>query len=160
MSEKPRANQTEGQRGTGLKTSVNHNATFGMIQKVTASLLLSTIAMTSMASTDAQKTQTQWYQADMIVFLNEQSMNGSEKWPEVTAHPQPANVIKLKSYKPGADETSSDLGSFLNRPEKKPVVDLERDAFVSLPYPSHLLQKESSNLSKNGSYRILAQKPG
>lgn len=159
------ARQTEGQRGTGLsgdfmkslelkKMGVNHNVAFCRIQRAIGSLLLSSVSMTAMA--EGQKAETQWYQADMIVFLNEQSMNSSEKWPEITTHSLPANAIKLKS-----SDSVKDAGNLTNRlgqSEKKPEIDLERDAFVSLPYPSQLLQKESSALSRNGSYRILEQK--
>ncbi|WP_422137960.1 CsiV family protein [Endozoicomonas sp. ALC020] len=142
------AHQTEGLRVSGLSRDF-------MKQKAIGTLLLSTISMTAIASED-----TQWYQADMIVFLNEQSASDNEKWPDITAHPLPADTIKLKSYNSGTDAkgTSSDLTDFLDRPDKKPATDLERDAFVSLPYPSHLLQSESSALSKNGGYRILDQK--
>ncbi|WP_172806895.1 CsiV family protein [Endozoicomonas arenosclerae] len=133
------------------------------IQKSLTALLLSAVSMSILANTKTESTKkddTRWYQADMIVFLNEQSMNGSEKWPAITPHSLPANSIKLKSYDPSGThkESSSDLTSFLDQPDKKTSIDLERDAFVSLPYQSHLLQKEGNTLSRNGSYRILEQK--
>ncbi|KEQ15055.1 CsiV family protein [Endozoicomonas numazuensis] len=147
-----------------IKTSVEQKASFTRLQRVLATLLLSTAPMVVLANTDGkagtQKNDTRWYQADMIVFLNEQSMNGSEKWPDIGAHPLPANTIKLKPYDASTGNSAkySDLTNFLDQPEKKSAIDLERDAFVSLPYPSQLLQKEGSTLSRNGSYRILEQK--
>ncbi|MGI9279399.1 MAG: CsiV family protein [Endozoicomonas sp.] len=144
--------------------SLERKVLFTRLQRVLATLLLSTAPITVMANTadkdTAQKSDIRWYQADMIVFLNEQSMNGSEKWPDIGAHPLPAKTIKLKSYNASGNnqDPSSDLTNFLDQSEKKSAIDLERDPFVSLPYPSQLLQKESSTLSRNGSYRILEQK--
>ncbi|MRI34185.1 hypothetical protein EOPP23_14420 [Endozoicomonas sp. OPT23] len=101
----------------------------------------------------------QWYQADLVVFLNKTSMTGTEQWPEITHKLLPGNIIELKSAEavtknePDLDwlNTATDTESV----EIQQSPDITRDAYVELPYEKQLLQKQGNILDRAKGYRVL-----
>ena len=140
------------------------------MRKVLSTFTLLLAAQQSFASTDvtlpSKQDKPRWYQADMVVFVNERSMAasdkaGTEKWPAIMAHPLPKNAIKLKTPTTGLGETQQtvNLNDWLSGDKPAPsAIDLERDAFVDLPYQFQLLQKQGNALERQSGYRILQRK--
>ena len=99
-----------------------------------------------------------WFQADLVVFVNNTSMNGPELWPTITPHPIPPNAISLKSPSASSAAPSlSDLIGLNGNTQKKALPDLERDAFIALPRESQVLMKQGNALSATGDYKIISQ---
>ena len=73
-----------------------------------------------------------YYQLDIVVFLNESSMHGSEKWSTIF---ESLDYLSKASYS-----------------------NLEVDTFITLPDHAQLLQKEDNMLDKQSNYRVLDRK--
>lgn len=100
-----------------------------------------------------------WFQADVVVFVNQNSMNGPEKWPEISQHTIPDNAIQLRSPDaPNANPGLSDLLS-LQKPGQhtKSLPDLERDAYVDLPRETHMLLRQGDRLSIASGYKVISR---
>ncbi len=96
----------------------------------------------------------QWYQADLVVFLNESSMNGSEKWPEITTQLLPGNIVELKSFDISAQVEP--VQDWLNtEAQVTEAPDITREAYVELPFQKQLLQKQGNSLERSKGYRVL-----
>ena len=104
--------------------------------------------------------ETQWYQADIIVFRNESAKTSTtEKWPEARFRPAPQNAIKLS---PANTLTVSgaipDLSALYSMDQNtQPTPDLERDPFVELPDKDLLLNERAATLSRSPNYTVLAK---
>ena len=99
-----------------------------------------------------------WFQADMVVFVNQSSMNGAEQWPEISPHPIPANAIKLRSPDaPNSAPGINDLLSLHKQDREKALPDLEREAFVSLPREAHVLLKQGNTIDAANDYKVISR---
>ena len=108
-----------------------------------------------------QQEEPRWFQADMVVFLNQKSMSDqspyAEKWPEITPHTIPANAIALKKPELQLDTQASGFLSLPGSSESIKAIDITRDAFVSLPIEKHVLQQEGRTLERQNGYRVLSR---
>ena len=118
-------------------------------------VLLATLPVISHAS-DAEPAR--WFQADMVVFVNQSSMNGTEQWPPISPHTIPGNAIKLRSPDaPSSTPGLSDLLSLEKREQRKILPDLERDAFVSLPGGAQVLLKQGNTIDVANGYKVISR---
>lgn len=136
------------------------------MNKALSSLLLAvtaqTLAGSALAESPEKQNETQWYQADMVVFLNQTTMNGEEKWPGISPHTIPKNAIALKpaelAIQPEKSTALTELVSFGDPTKVARTLDIERDAFISLPYSAQLLQKQGNILDRQPGYKVLDRK--
>ncbi|UYM15796.1 peptidoglycan binding protein CsiV [Endozoicomonas euniceicola] len=99
-----------------------------------------------------------WFQADMVVFVNLNSMNGAEQWPKISPHTIPANAIKLRS--PDAPNSAPGINDLLRLHKQdlqKALPDLQREAFVSLPGEAHVLLKEGNTIDATNGYKVISR---
>ena len=117
-------------------------------------LLLAALPGISAAAGEPQR----WFQADMIVFINQNSMNGAEHWPKISPHAIPGNAIHLRSPDaPNAAPGITDLLSLARPSTRKTLPDLQRDAFVSLPRESHVLLKQGNTIDAASGYKVISR---
>ncbi|MET4694613.1 CsiV family protein [Endozoicomonas lisbonensis] len=99
-----------------------------------------------------------WFQADMVVFVNQSSMNGAEQWPKISPHTIPANAIKLRSPDaPNSAPGINDLLSLHKQDRENAFPDLEREAFVSLPREAHVLLKQGNTIDAASDYKVISR---
>ncbi|KEQ14164.1 hypothetical protein GZ77_06880 [Endozoicomonas montiporae] len=99
-----------------------------------------------------------WFQADMVVFINQNSMNGTEQWPQISPHTLPTNAIKLRN--PDAPNSTPGLSDLLNleKREKRNILpDLERDAFIALPREAQVLLKQGNTIDAANGYKVISR---
>ncbi|MCW7552509.1 peptidoglycan binding protein CsiV [Endozoicomonas gorgoniicola] len=99
-----------------------------------------------------------WFQADMVVFVNLNSMNGAEQWPKISPYTIPANAIKLRS--PDALNSAPGINDLLRlhkQDREKALPDLEREAFVSLPREAHVLLKQGNTIDTANDYKVISR---
>ena len=97
----------------------------------------------------------QWYQADLIVFLNEASMNGSEKWPDLSSQLLPGDTIELKQAEEVSESSFPENWLKVETGETVSSPDITRDAYTALPYQNQLLKKQGNILDRAKGYRVL-----
>ncbi len=131
-------------------------------------------------TTNKQAEDIPWYQVDMIVFLNNTSMNTmTEAWPAPRLRPVPKEAIPLIPWDTASevpvDDTSEasvdDMGSppALVDTQKADTqkadtqktdtqkADTQKAAFVALPPSSFLLNDEAERLNQSPDYQVLKQ---
>ena len=99
-----------------------------------------------------------WFQADIVVFVNQSNMNGAEQWPKISPHTIPANAIKLHS--PDALSSAPGINDLLRlhkQGREKALPDLEREAFVSLPREAHVLLKQGNTIDAANDYKVISR---
>ena len=128
-----------------------------MFKVILKPLLLLAALPTISQARDAEPQR--WFQADMVVFVNQNSMNGAEQWPKISPHTIPANAIKLRS--PDAPNSAPGINDLLRLHKQdlqKALPDLEREAFVSLPGEAHVLLKEGNTIDATNGYKVISRK--
>ena len=133
-----------------------------LIDKVLKPVLMLSAAgvLAGASSLSASEPQSvRWFQADVVVFVNQNSMNGPEKWPDITQHTIPDNAIKLRS--PDAPNTTPGITDLLNlkksNAQPKALPDLERDAFIALPREAHMLLQQGNRLNAASGYKVISR---
>ena len=134
-----------------------------LIDKALKPVFMLTMAavMAGAASISASEPEPQrWFQVDVVVFVNQNSMNGQEQWPEITHHTIPGNAIKLRN--PDAPSSAPGITDLLNlknpNVKRKPLPDLERDAFVDLPREAHMLLQQGNRMDAASGYKVISRK--
>ena len=128
-----------------------------MFKVILKPLLLLAALPTISQARDAEPQR--WFQADMVVFVNQNSMNGAEQWPKISPHTIPANAIKLRSPDaPNSAPVINDLLRLHKQDLQKALPDLEREAFVSLPGEAHVLLKEGNTIDATNGYKVISRK--
>ena len=130
-----------------------------MFKVILKPLLLLAALPTISQARDAEPQR--WFQADMVVFVNQNSMNGAEQWPKISSHTHtiPANAIKLRSPDaPNSAPVINDLLRLHKQDLQKALPDLEREAFVSLPGEAHVLLKEGNTIDATNGYKVISRK--
>lgn len=127
-----------------------------VITRALKPLILLLAVQTAGAKPIGEPEQDRWFQVDMVVFVNKDSMNGPEKWPAISPHTIPVNAITLRN----PDAISSPPGITdllkLHKPgQQKSLPDLERESFISLPRESHTLLKQGNTLETAKGYRVI-----
>lgn len=124
-----------------------------------SALLFSTIALADRVD-DIGSDTLQWYQADLIVFLQPNAGQSPEQWPDIKSQPLPAQAVRLAS--PAPQEAASLPLDFARaastlRAEKAPAFDIARAPFLLLPPSEYLLEQEAERLTQAPGYTLLMQ---
>ena len=132
-----------------------------LLFSISAQVTVTAMAAPLPGGTSEQQEEPRWYQADMVVFLNQKSMNDqspfAEKWPEISPHTVPAQAVALKKPELQLDTQASGFLPLPGTAESIKAIDITRDAFVSLPIEKHTLQQQGRTLERQSGYKVLSR---
>ncbi|MGI9274390.1 MAG: CsiV family protein [Endozoicomonas sp.] len=132
-----------------------------LLFSISAQVTVSAFAAPLPGGMSEQQEEPRWFQADMVVFLNQKSMNDqspfAEKWPEISPHTVPTHAVALKKPELQLDTQASGFLSLPGTSESIKTIDITRDAFVSLPVEKHTLQQQDRTLERQSGYKVLSR---
>ncbi|MFK0572712.1 CsiV family protein [Endozoicomonas sp.] len=113
--------------------------------------------LSASAKENAQQSDEQWYQADLVVFRYISNDSG-EAWPAVAGYKAPDNAIRLQDPTSGYENNTPLFNIAGETHQPASYHDILRDAYVSLPASEMMLNKQVATLDKKQSYQVIAQK--